>query len=54
MAFKVEVMCPKCEKEFEVKSDCLPLEDEGGHQKEAVCPNCRFNCGDVSVTLEIT
>ena len=54
MAYKVEIMCYKCNEEFEVKDDqALPIDSEGGYHKQAICDKCGADNGVVQVTLVI-
>ena len=53
MAFKVEVECYNCGNTFDVNDKILPLQDEGGYTRVAVCPACSTNCGEISVMLTI-
>ncbi len=56
---KVEVCCYKCGADFDAFSAnpndklILPLQDEGGHIRKAICPECKADCGEVSVMLTI-
>jgi hypothetical protein len=59
MDFNVPVCCYKCGKDFNA-FDCapnskllLPLQDEGGYLIQAICPECKTDCGEISVMLTI-
>jgi len=57
--FNVPVTCCKCSKDFNAfDSDpnlklLLPLQDEGGYSVKAICPDCKTDCGEISVMLTI-
>jgi hypothetical protein len=59
MDFNVPVCCYKCGKDFnalEKDNDLphlIPLQDEGGFTRKAICSECKTDCGEISVTLII-
>ena len=59
MDFNVPITCYKCSKDFNAFESCpslkllLPLRDEGGYSVTAICPDCKTDCGEISVMLTI-
>lgn len=53
MSAKVEIGCFKCGTTFEAKGEHFPLMDEGGFEFTAICPECKFDCGTIKVSLFI-
>jgi len=53
MAYRVEVECYHCGNTFDVENNCLPMQEEGGSTRQAICPACSTDCGEITVMLTI-